>query len=268
MIDESVGSINKDEPSASELIFMILNYVACVPVLLSVGGFSIYHLISLLRNTTTIEGWEKDKAATMVRRGKIREVKFPYNLGRRRNLESILGTNPWLWCWPTVTPGTGLKYDLAENEDTTMVWPPEDPDAREYDDNDDDGAGQFELPESPWTYENGALNPSLQPYNSELRTSALQRRHKRQNPQTQSNTNADEHVYESSESESSYQEFPRKRRGSEGYEVRPVDRNEMLRRYLEEIGEAPGRYHRYIPQPESASEDDELPLDQSPIPAH
>ncbi|KAJ8702201.1 Palmitoyltransferase [Pleurotus ostreatus] len=105
-----------DEPSASELIFMILNYVACVPVLFSVGGFSIYHLISLLRNTTTIEGWEKDKAATMVRRGKIRE-----NLGRRRNLESILGTNPWLWCWPTVTPGTGLKYDLAENEVSDRV---------------------------------------------------------------------------------------------------------------------------------------------------
>ncbi|KAF4573227.1 Palmitoyltransferase [Pleurotus pulmonarius] len=257
-----------DEPSASELIFMILNYVACVPVLLSVGGFSIYHLISLLRNTTTIEGWEKDKAATMVRRGKIREVKFPYNLGRRRNLESVLGTKPWLWCWPTVTPGTGLKYDLAENEDTTVVWPPEDPDAREYDDNDDDGAGQFELPESPWTYENGALNPNLQPYNSELRTSALQRRRRRQNPQPQSNLNAGEHADESSESEGSYQDFPRKRRGSEGYEIRPVDRNEMLKRYLEQIGEAPGRYHRYIPQPESDSEDDGLPLDQTPVLAH
>lgn len=28
-------------------------------------------------NTTTIEGWEKDKVATMVRRGKISEVCIP-----------------------------------------------------------------------------------------------------------------------------------------------------------------------------------------------
>ena len=36
--------------------------------------FSLFHLYSLLYNTTTIEGWEKDKAALMVKRGKLREV--------------------------------------------------------------------------------------------------------------------------------------------------------------------------------------------------
>ena len=35
---------------------------------------SIYHFYSLLGNSTTIEGWEKDKVATMVRRGQIQEV--------------------------------------------------------------------------------------------------------------------------------------------------------------------------------------------------
>lgn len=29
-------------------------------------------------NSTTIEGWEKDKVATLVRRGKIAEIKYPY----------------------------------------------------------------------------------------------------------------------------------------------------------------------------------------------
>lgn len=95
---------------------------------------SIYHFSGLLGNSTTIEGWEKDKVATMVRRGKIREIKFPYvcpslalhyhssqysfpqNLGRRKNVESILGTRPLLWCWPTVTPGTGLKYGLSDGD--------------------------------------------------------------------------------------------------------------------------------------------------------
>ncbi|EIM83578.1 zf-DHHC-domain-containing protein [Stereum hirsutum FP-91666 SS1] len=105
-----------DVPEGVELVFIILNYVACIPVLLMVGGFSLYHFYCLLGNSTTIEGWEKDKVATLVRRGKIRDIKFPYNLGKRRNIESILGPNPWLWCWPTRTPGTGLKYQLAEGD--------------------------------------------------------------------------------------------------------------------------------------------------------
>lgn len=45
----------------------------------------------------------------------------------------------------------------------------------------------------------------------------------------------------------------RVRRGSEGYEVRPVSREQMLRQYLESVGEDYDRYIRYIPQPESES---------------
>ncbi|KAF8215863.1 zf-DHHC-domain-containing protein [Mycena galopus ATCC 62051] len=112
----SLGARYWDEPDSVELVFIILNYVACIPVLMAVGAFSLYHFNALMNNTTTIEGWEKDKAATMVRRGTIREVKFPYNIGRRRNIESILGKNPWLWCWPSVTPGSGLKYELTEDD--------------------------------------------------------------------------------------------------------------------------------------------------------
>ncbi|KAF8236805.1 zf-DHHC-domain-containing protein [Tricholoma matsutake] len=113
---DTMGHQFWDEPSSLELIFIILNYTACIPVLLAVGAFSIYHFYSLLGNSTTIEGWEKDKVATMVRRGQIQEVKFPYDLGIRRNIESVLGRNPLLWCCPTVTPGSGLKYELAESD--------------------------------------------------------------------------------------------------------------------------------------------------------
>ena len=40
--------------------------------------FSVYHLYLASGNSTTIEGWEKDKVATLVRRGKIHDVKYPY----------------------------------------------------------------------------------------------------------------------------------------------------------------------------------------------
>lgn len=44
------------------------------------------------------------------------------------------------------------------------------------------------------------------------------------------------------------------RRGSEGYEVRPMDREEMLRRYVDEQTHMQGRYNVYEPEVESESE--------------
>jgi hypothetical protein len=64
------------EPTTSFIIVLVFNYVACIPVLLCVGLFSMYHFYSMAYNTTTIEGWEKDKVATMMRRGHIEEVCF------------------------------------------------------------------------------------------------------------------------------------------------------------------------------------------------
>nr|CDI52505.1 related to PFA4-Palmitoyltransferase [Melanopsichium pennsylvanicum 4] len=40
-------------------------------------------------NQTTIESWEKDRVAIMIRRGRIRKVKYPYNLGMWSNVKSV-----------------------------------------------------------------------------------------------------------------------------------------------------------------------------------
>ena len=61
-----------------DVLFMIFNFAACVPVWIAVGCFSIYHLYLASGNSTTIEGWEKDKVATLVRRGKIAEVSLRF----------------------------------------------------------------------------------------------------------------------------------------------------------------------------------------------
>lgn len=50
----------------------VLPFLVCVKT--TDCGSSIYHFNALMKNTTTIEGWEKDKVATLVRRGKIQEV--------------------------------------------------------------------------------------------------------------------------------------------------------------------------------------------------
>ncbi|TFY83342.1 hypothetical protein EWM64_g663 [Hericium alpestre] len=207
-----------DAPGGAELVFIVLNYVTCIPVLLMVGGFSLYHFYCLLGNSTTIEGWEKQKVATLVRRGKIRQVKFPYNIGRRRNVESMLGKNPLLWCWPTIPPGTGLKYQLAEGED-----------ARRRSASQRRQAGIAAAP--PWHPDHEAEETAF-----------------------------DHDSLASSDEEGDIRDGasgPRIRRGSEGYEVQAVDREEILRRYIESRGEEAGRYNRYVPEPPSESETDE-----------
>ncbi|KAI0078856.1 zf-DHHC-domain-containing protein [Panus rudis PR-1116 ss-1] len=275
-----------DEPSAQELIFIILNYVTCVPVILAVGAFSIYHFYSLMGNTTTIEGWEKDKAATLMRRGKIREVRFPYNLGLRRNIASVMGDNPLLWCWPTVPPGNGLRYPLAEGhgDDEEASWPPRDPSTYMYPDEPLDH--ELKLPESPWTYENGSLNPDLRPTSSGAKASSTTARKRKGNVSHRGVSNVppyhpdykppeevdgDDYSVDSASSGNEYteEEIPvpltsRRlvRRGSEGYEVHAIDREQMLKQYVESQVSEPGRYHIYVPEPPSASdtEDDDAPL--------
>jgi len=249
-----------DEPSGTELVFIILNYVTCIPVLLAVGAFSTYQFFAMARNTTTIEGWEKDKAAVLVRRGKIQEVKFPYNLSRRRNIESVLGPNPLLWCWPAITPGTGLKYELAENGDTGTPWPPHSPGAV-YEDPDHN----FVLPSTPWTYENGSVNPNLEPSNTRLRVTSASRRRQPTAASSVPPYHPDYHsggeLSSSSDSDAEYR--PIVRRGSEGYEVRPIDREAVLRLYMEG-DERQKRYQTYVPEPDSEdSEERSSPVGHS-----
>lgn len=63
-----------------------------------------------------------------------------------------------------------------------------------------------------------------------------------------------------SSSEDDNDAAPFVRGGSEGYEVQSVDREELLKRYLMEVGLEPKRYHRYIPSTDSDSDD---PLSQT-----
>ncbi|KIY73495.1 zf-DHHC-domain-containing protein [Cylindrobasidium torrendii FP15055 ss-10] len=247
--------------STSELIFILLNLVTCIPVLLAVGGFSIFHLSSLMSNTTTIEGWEKDKAATLVRRGKLREVKFPYNLGRRRNIETVLGPNPLWWCWPTPARGDGLTHIINDDEGEELgEWPPREQPSQP----------RFVQGDSPWTYGNETLNPSLRPSsarNRGRRGASNQGNYSNLPPYHpdygKTQYGDDEPASDSSYDEEGHPMLTRNhvRRGSEGFEIRPANRETMLHSYLEQLGETPGKYHRYIPEPDSESE----PEDTAPM---
>jgi palmitoyltransferase len=156
---------------------------------------------------------------------------------------------------------------------------------------DDDDEHVLTLPSSPWTYSNDALNPDLHPTSAGKRKSKPRAKKAKAakgpisslppyHPDYEPPLEGDEDgaggafVY-SSASDTSYSSdgyiepvIPgagRVRRGSEGYELPPIDREEMLRRYIEgQVGEA-GRYNVYVPEPESESSEDEearVPLAQ------
>lgn len=110
------------------MLFLITNYVACMPVVLSVGVMSLYHLWSLLNNTTSIEGWEKENANKLRRKGRINQFTFPFSLGILRNLQAVLGKNPFFWGLPQRMNGDGLSFPTQSGLDPLeqYVWPPQD----------------------------------------------------------------------------------------------------------------------------------------------
>ncbi|OCF55869.1 palmitoyltransferase PFA4 [Kwoniella mangroviensis CBS 10435] len=114
-----------EEPTLSDILFLVFNFASCAPVWLCVGMFSMYHLYLACGNSTTIEGWEKDKVATLVRRGKIKEIKYPYSIGLVKNVKSVLGPNPLLWLWPQPMRGDGLSFLVnpdAGGESASEQW--------------------------------------------------------------------------------------------------------------------------------------------------
>lgn len=59
------------------------------------------------------------------------------------------------------------------------------------------------------------------------------------------------------------------RRGSEGYEARPIDREVMLRQHVEHQIHEPGRYNFYVPDPTTPNESEsetEVEEDEEEVP--
>ncbi|SPO44060.1 related to PFA4 - Palmitoyltransferase [Moesziomyces antarcticus] len=217
------------EPSTRELVWLVVNYALCLPVLLLVGVFSAYHFYCTAINQTTIESWEKDRTATMIRRGRIRKIKYPYNLGVARNVRGVLGDNVLTWCLPGQTAGgDGLKFPVTPglDEASQYRWPPKDPAktihhtaAHPVVYEQSGWYGEPAAPDlfppgasssSPFTYGDG-FNPALRPSN-------------RTYPESEVESDVESSV-ESDADDDHADQLRRRvavRRGSEGYEVRPV----------------------------------------------
>ena len=132
---------------------------------------------------------------------------------------------------------------------------------------------KFQLPASPWTYENGSVNPYLQPSNTRRRQPARKGPFSAV-PPYHPDYQEPEAVVPNDPASSSEDEYDGKvgrgvrvRRGSEGFEVKPVNREEMLQRFIEGRTHEPGRYNYYNPEVSSESETEDDPDDSVPLAA-
>ena len=128
------------EPSSQWLVILIMNYVLCVPVVVAVGLFSLYHFYCLAANQTSASACSSHLADGRSDRGvregqgrhapstrshprcapprcllilTPRQVKYPYDLGFVRNIASVLGQRTLWWCWPQRMQGDGLSFPTS-----------------------------------------------------------------------------------------------------------------------------------------------------------
>jgi len=118
-------------PGNAEMVLILLNYLGGIIVLSLVGIFCIYHTWLLCNGTTTIESSERDRVRTIVRRGRIREIHYPFDLGPYANICAVLGPTPLHWMVPGLRTQVGSGLMFACRRDTPAwlpyAWPPRDP---------------------------------------------------------------------------------------------------------------------------------------------
>ncbi|GJJ78833.1 palmitoyltransferase ZDHHC6 [Entomortierella parvispora] len=125
--NETYYMYRTDGPSKVQVIFMVVNILVDGGVLLAVGTLCVYHLWSMMSNTSTIEAWEQEKVEAMIKKGRIRKILYPYDVGCWKNYLQVLGPNIWLWLWPQQMLGTGTDFEVLDDKDAALIWPP-----REY----------------------------------------------------------------------------------------------------------------------------------------
>ncbi|KAK9476794.1 DHHC palmitoyltransferase-domain-containing protein [Lipomyces japonicus] len=115
--------------NVAEITATVVLTPACLIVLFSVGVLAIRTIWNACLNITLIECWEKERVEGQIRRGRLAPVEFPYDLGGPfDNLVAALGP-AWSWVLPwTQPPGDGMSFEVNEQQDDDMPWPPPDPD--------------------------------------------------------------------------------------------------------------------------------------------
>lgn len=100
-----------------------ISLILSVTFACAVVSFTIYHLQLIFTNQTTIESMEKKRNYIVDSNGKFKSsgtIENIYDLGYRRNWNVVMGPNPWLWFWPTIThlsEKDGLQFPIFHDNE-------------------------------------------------------------------------------------------------------------------------------------------------------
>ncbi|KAJ1677020.1 Palmitoyltransferase, partial [Spiromyces aspiralis] len=112
------------QPTQTEVTFLILNISLLLLVLIFVGALSVYHVILIVSNTTSIERKERKRVQRLVEKRQIPPCEYPYDLGVVDNLKSLFGNNILLWWVPKAMKGHGLDFPIKKGLEPPVYWPP------------------------------------------------------------------------------------------------------------------------------------------------
>src|SRR6267142_5440790 len=156
-----------------------------------------------------------------------------------------------------------MTHGIHTGIELPQEWPPSDP---------TEPCSEWTQPDTPWTYSNDGPNPTLVPSNShstqQLRArkrggrssfgvSAVPPFHPDYEPPAhdwQDDGDDDGERLAEYEDERGRGDTRHVRHGSEGYEVRAIDREQLLEEYIASRGQEEGYYRRYVPEPPSETE--------------
>lgn len=111
--------------SKREIIWTVALFPVVFFVLFTIFILTLRVLINYFEGKTEIETWEIQRVQSLVRRGFVRDVEFPYDIDPWTNLYHAWG-NPLLWLWPWgLAPGDGMHFEKNEVVDDGSVWPPD-----------------------------------------------------------------------------------------------------------------------------------------------
>lgn len=94
-------------------------------VMLTITLLTIRVLMNVFNGQTQIEVWEIERIDSLVRRGLVQRVDFPYDIDPFTNFVDAFG-EPWTWIWPWgPARGDGMHFEKNEAADDGAVWPPD-----------------------------------------------------------------------------------------------------------------------------------------------
>ena len=107
----------KNEMVNSATVFIAINGTILIPMTCIISMLAYNNIYNVIRNITCIESIQMEDEAQMLSGSELgaKNISNPYDLGWRRNVDSVLGDIWWLWWMPQLAKiESGLDIEKTD----------------------------------------------------------------------------------------------------------------------------------------------------------